>query len=87
MVTVTSPPGAGPSQSLNEMMMLIRVQAAVRGFIERRKYRIQKIYSQNSSRYFRPEEAKETLTDQVFKPDTQLVERQHQYKTGSVYTG
>ena len=52
MVSVHSPT-ATPSLSLNEMLMLIRVQAAVRAFLERRKYRIQKVYSDTTSRYFK----------------------------------
>ena len=87
MVSGQNSPSGCSQKSLNEIMLLIRVQAQVRGFLERRRYRIQKAYNENSSRYFKAEEAQETLTDQFFRPDIELEERQYHYKSGAVYSG
>lgn len=43
------------------MRMLTRVQACVRGFLQRKKYKIMKLTSEVASKYFKAEEAKETL--------------------------
>ena len=86
MVSGQSPIGA-TAVSLNDMIRLVRVQAMVRGFLQRRRYKFDRMYSDNTSRYFKQEEAQETLTDQVFKLDGELEVREYEYKTGSVYNG
>lgn len=69
------------------MDVLVRVQARVRGFLERRKYRIQKLANESVSKYFKPEEALETLTQSKFDPKAPLKQRTHNYKSGAIYTG
>ena len=59
----------------------------VRGFLERRKYRTKLMEIQGSSKYFKAEEAKETLTDNVYMDSEPLVERTYRYTTGAVYEG
>lgn len=55
----------------DDMEMLVRLQAVVRGYLQRRKYRIQKIASDMASKYFKAEEALETLTGK-YKRDAAL---------------
>ena len=47
------------------------VQATIRGFLQRRKYRIQKMTSEVQSKYFKSDEAKETLVG-MYKMTAQL---------------
>ena len=47
---------------MDQAMLICRVQARIRGFLMRRKYRVMQLNSQNMSKYFKAEEAKETLT-------------------------
>lgn len=68
------------------MEMLIRVQAYIRGFLQRRNYKIMKISTEMSSKYFKGDEAKETLTG-VYEPNAPLKTRTHTYKTGAIYQG
>ena len=70
-----------------DMLKLTRVQAVVRGFLQRGKYRTWKIESELGSRYFAPEEARETLSSNVYKADAPLEERSYTYRTGAVYEG
>ena len=72
---------------VDEMMQLIRVQSLVRGFLERRKYRIRLMEIEGSSKYFKLEEAKETLTDNVYVDSEPLIQRKYKYTTGAVYDG
>ena len=67
-------------------MTLIRVQSLVRGFLQRRKYRILKMTSEVQSKYFKSDEARETL-DGAYQDATPLKRRVHTYKTGAIYTG
>lgn len=64
--------------------MICKVQALIRGFLQRRKYRIQKMTSEVQSKYFKSDEAKETLNG-MFKPSEQLAYRIFTYKTGATY--
>ena len=68
------------------MFRVIRVQALVRGFLERRKYRIKRETAIGSSKYFVEEEANETLRG-IFEKDAPIEERTYIYKTGAVYEG
>lgn len=43
------------------MMKVIAAQALIRGFLQRRKYRIMKMTCEVQSKYFKSDEAKETL--------------------------
>lgn len=58
----------------------------VRGFLQRRKYKIMRMSSEVASKYFKPEEAKETLTG-YFDSNAPLKQRTHNYSTGAIYTG
>jgi hypothetical protein len=62
------------------------VQATIRGFLQRRKYRIQKMTSEVQSKYFKSDEAKETLVG-MYKMTAQLNYRIYTYKTGATYQG
>ena len=66
--------------------MLVRVQALVRGFLMRRKYKILKMTSEVQSKYFKSDEAKETLHGD-FDYNAPLKNKVHTYKTGAIYTG
>jgi len=66
--------------------MLMRVQALVRGFLQRRKYKIMQMSSEVASKYFKHEEAKETLTGE-YNPNAPVKQRTHTYSTGAIYTG
>lgn len=52
----------------------------------RRKYKVQKITAELNSKYFKAEEAKETLNGK-YDPNAPIKQRTHTYKTGSIYTG
>ena len=67
-------------------MTVVRVQSLVRGFLERRKYRIMKMTSEVQSKYFKSDEARETL-DGAYADSAPLKRRVHTYKTGAIYTG
>jgi len=49
--------------------MLTRVQALVRAFLQRKKYRIQRISIDKKAKYFKVEESRETLTSEPFNPN------------------
>ena len=66
---------------------VIRLQALVRGFLERRKYRIKKSENKKSSNYFTEEEAKETQSNKKFDKDAPLKNKVHTYRSGAIYTG
>ena len=80
---------SGDNPSIDDVMRLIRVQSMVRGFLQRRAYRIQKLSSEGASKYFKIEEANETLgkNQKFYKDDAPLEERTHTYQTGAVYEG
>jgi hypothetical protein len=46
------------------MIMLTRVQALIRGYLQRKKYKIMKLTSEVQSKYFKGDEAQETLSGQ-----------------------
>lgn len=58
----------------------------MRGHLQRRKYKIMKLSSEVTSKYFKADEAKETLTGE-YNPNAPLKQRTHTYKTGAIYTG
>lgn len=68
------------------MSTLIRVQALVRGFLERRRYRVRKLSAEVTSKYFKHDEAKETLTG-MFKDSKSVRNAKHTYSTKAVYNG
>jgi hypothetical protein len=68
------------------MEMIVRVQAMVRGFLQRRKYQVQKMQAEVASKYFKAEEAAETLKGD-YKEDAPLQQRSFTYRTGATYKG
>ena len=58
------------------MVKLVTVQSLVRGFLQRKKYRVQKMTSEVQSKYFKSDEARETL-DGIYNDSAQLVRREH----------
>ena len=64
---------------------IIRVQALIRGFMQRRKYKI-RIASYKKTKYFKAEESKETLNG-IYSENLPTERRSYTYKTGAVYTG
>jgi hypothetical protein len=75
------------SFSDRDTQMLIRVQALVRRFLQRRKYKVALLQHDTSSKYFRALEAHETITNQKFDENKPLQTRKHTYATGAVYQG
>ena len=55
-------------------------------FSNERKYRVQKMAAEVQSKYFKNDEAKETL-DGTYDDNAPLKRRVHTYKTGAIYTG
>ena len=43
------------------LLKIVRVQSLIRGFLQRRKYRIMKLTCEVQSKYFKSDEARETL--------------------------
>ena len=68
------------------MGRIIQVQSLIRGFLQRRKYRIMKLTCEVQSKYFKGDEAKETLQGE-YRDNARLEQRVHTYRTGAVYTG
>jgi len=54
------------------MQIVVRMQAFVRGWQQRRKYRILYLNKKDNSKYFRDDEAKETLTNDQVDLDADL---------------
>lgn len=51
--------------------MIIRVQALIRGYLQRRRYRIVKFTYDQATKYFKSEEGRETL-DGFFTHDSKI---------------
>ena len=66
--------------------MVIRVQTMIRRFLARRKYKLVQSTNKGMSKYFKAEEARETLGGQ-YAGDAELETRTHTYSTGAVYKG
>ena len=58
----------------------------IRGWIARKKFRVYQINALSTNRYFKAEEAQETLTGK-FNPDAPTETRTHSYATDAVYEG
>lgn len=67
------------------MAKITRVQSLVRGFLQRRKYKI-RISQYKKTKYFKIEENKETLTG-VYNENLPTITKSYTYKTGAVYSG
>lgn len=68
------------------MMKVIQVQSLIRGFLERRRYRVMKLTCEVQSKYFKSDEGRETLRG-PYQDDASLEEGEHTYQTGAKYTG
>ena len=66
--------------------MLVRVQARIKGWLQRRKYRIMLISSNVASKYFKTEEASESLRGK-FNGEQKLRQDVFNYSTGAQYQG
>lgn len=72
----------------SDLDMLIKVQALVRGFIQRRKYRVLQLTVDGASKYFKVDEAHETVASRKkFDQNAPLKNKVHTYRTGAIYTG
>ena len=71
---------------MNSALTLIRIQALIRGFLQRRRYRIQKLGMTDWGRYFKNSEAAETLCG-FYDDGDEIETRDYTYKTGAVYSG
>lgn len=69
-----------------KLMTIVRVQSLIRGFLQRRKYRILKLTCEVQSKYFKSDEAKETLNG-AYRDNARLEHKVYTYRTGAVYTG
>ena len=59
----------------------------MRGFLERRRYRIRRQEVFGANKYFSEIESNETLKGSLFDNDAPIEERTYTYSTGSVYEG
>jgi hypothetical protein len=57
----------------------------VRGFLQRRKYRI-RVANYKKTKYFKLEESRETLTG-IYDENLPLTTKKYTYSTGAEYTG
>ena len=65
---------------------LIRLQAIVKAYLQKKKYRLQRTYNDGTTKYFKAHESEETLLEKFnFNAPTTI--REHVYKTGAVYQG
>ena len=72
----------------NKMRYIIKLQAFWRGHTARRLISLLRAKQLGSSKYFTQEEARETVTKNVYNPNQQRESRRpYTFKTGAVYTG
>ena len=67
-------------------MKLVRVQSLVRGFLSKRKYKIQKTHNEGTTKYFKAKESAETLGG-IYEKNAPIQQKQYKYKTGAIYNG
>ena len=72
---------------MDEFSKVIKIQALIRGFLMKKKYVSSKLHRDGTSKYFKADEAKETLSKNIYKEDAPLETRTHIYKSGAVYQG
>ena len=70
----------------SDVRKIIQVQSLIRGFLERRRYRVKKLNLKIQSKYFKSDEGKETLNG-LYQTNASLEERTYTYSTGAIYTG
>ena len=70
------------------MRMIIKLQAFWRGYTARRLISLLRSKQLGSSKYFTQEEARETITKNLYNPNQPREKRpSYTFKTGAVYTG
>ena len=67
-------------------MKVVQVQSIIRGFLERRRYRVMKLTCEVQSKYFKSDEGRETLRG-PYQDDASLEQGEHIYQSGAKYTG
>ncbi len=67
--------------------MVVKIQALIRRFLQRRKYKVRQINMEKKAKYFKVEESKETVNFEPFNQNAPLVHRKYTYKTGAIYSG
>ena len=72
--------------AIDDTRKIILVQSLIRGFLERRRYRVKKLNLKIQSKYFKSDEGKETLNG-LFQKNASLEDRTYTYSTGAIYTG
>ena len=72
--------------SIESMMTIIRVQSLMRGFLQRRAYRVQKFRNEGTTKYFKEQESNETLGG-IYEKNSPIQLKQYTYKTGAIYNG
>ena len=83
----------GPSKDYNKLLqqnyrMIVKLQAFWRGYTARRLISLLKAKQLGSSKYFTQEEAKETITKNIYNPNQPREKRPaYTFRTGAVYTG
>ena len=66
---------------------IIKLQALVRGYLQKRKYKVQQMVVDLKTKYFKLEESRETLSPQQFNENLPTVVKKYTYKSGAVYNG
>jgi len=59
----------------------------IRGFLQRRKYRLQQTIAQGKTKYFKEAESRESLSQQKINPRAKTIKTTFQYSTGAKYEG
>ena len=67
--------------------MISRIQALVRSYIERKKYKSRMMAINSRIKYFKAEESSETVSRRMFKQNEPLKTKKYVYSTGAVYDG
>ena len=62
------------------------MQALIKGFLQRRRYRIKCLDKEMHSKYFKSDEARETLQG-WYRDNARVEHKSYTYRTGAVYSG
>ena len=65
---------------------LIKVQSLIRGFLQRKVYKLERFRNEGTTKYFKGMESYETLTG-VYNKNKPIELKAYTYKTGAVYNG
>lgn len=67
-----------------QLAKIVRVQALIKGFLQRRRYRIKCLDKEMHSKYFKSDEARETLQG-WYRDNARVEHKSYTYRTGAVY--